>query len=137
MKVALAVAVVLIACAGPTQPPAVWLTVDAREHTLGDTLALVLANGTATDIGYHLCSVQLERRVDVQWTAVQSGGECPEEHLVLGVGDTASVTWHFSGGFDPGVYRAVVTVWGVGGLLDDGTRVASAPFRVRAEPPPN
>jgi hypothetical protein len=45
----------------------VALRVEPGEVSAGDSVTLVLANGTAGAIGYNLCTSGLERQVDDDW----------------------------------------------------------------------
>lgn len=120
------IALVSVACAGrTTQGSAVRLSVDAAAFAPTDTIRLTLANGSAADIGYNLCTARLERRAGDQWVPVPDDRMCTMELRLLSPRDSARDARVLDPSIEPGTYRLVLRVEGAGD-------VATNPFEIRS-----
>jgi hypothetical protein len=139
-----AIAVVIVAtvgCAGAgilevlpesSTPEGIGFAVHDTLFGTGDTITLVLTNGTAREIGYNLCLSLLERWDGKGWRSVREtpeNSECILPLYVLRPGDSAQYRQPVYAFIEGGTYRFRDSIeW-----LGDGSRaeVISNGFRVR------
>lgn len=109
-------------------PDDVRLTVEPEAVAAGDSVTLVLTNGSSGEIGYNLCTSDLERRRDGGWEPVPSDRVCTMELRLLPPGDDARYSLAIRSDLPRGEYRyrTDVTRQEDGGPVD----VASEAFRV-------
>jgi hypothetical protein len=107
----------------------VALRVEPGEVSAGDSVTLVLANGTAGAVGYNLCTSGLERQVDDVWQPAASDRVCTMELRTLGPGEETRYPIEIADGVVAGVYRLVTSIEKTdrGGL----SSIGSGPFQIR------
>ena len=135
------VVVAIMGCAGAgmlevlpegSTPEGVGFAVRDTLFSTGDTVTLVLTNGTARDIGYNLCVSRLERWDGRGWRSVRKMPEdsaCILPLYSLTPGDSAQYLQPVYAFIEGGTYRFRDSIeW-----LGDGSRaeVISNGFRVR------
>ena len=133
-RLASALAIVLGTYACTSMHPAtsssdVRLRIEPTAAAPGDSVALVLDNGSAEIVGYNLCTTTLDRRSGEAWEPVASDRVCTMELRMLQPGQEARITLALPADLAPGEYRAVTGVE----RMDAGERtgVATEPFQVR------
>lgn len=89
-------------------------------------MTLRLANGTSEQIGYNLCTSQLQREVSGRWEPVESDRICTMELRLLQPGGEDAFAIELEG-VAAGRYRFVTSVERAGAMPE----LASEPFRVR------
>jgi hypothetical protein len=111
-----------------TQPSGVSLGVTPDRVVAGDSVTLLLSNGTPSGIGYNLCTSALERRSGSGWQALASDRICTMELRTLASGEQVRYPMDLPTGLAPGEYRFHTTIE----LLDGGGRseVRSESFRI-------
>jgi hypothetical protein len=120
-----------VGCA-PMQPAAapagIQLRAEPGELSPGDSLVLVLENGTDEALGYNLCTSGLEQRSGDAWRPVALDRVCTMELRMLEPNQQARFADPLPADLAPGEYRAVT---GVERMASGGRQdVASEPFRV-------
>lgn len=116
------------------QQHAIALVVDDRGLRAGDTLRVLLINGTAAEVGYNLCPARLERRSGDSWQPVPDQRMCTMELRLLSPSDTALHARLLDSTLAAGEYRVVTTV-NPGGMRSSG-EVVSPSFTVSARVSP-
>jgi hypothetical protein len=108
----------------------VTLAVEPGAASAGDSVTLVLANESASVIGYNLCTSSLERQSNGTWQPVPSDRVCTMELRSLETGAQARYPLSLPDGLEAGEYRYRTTVE----LMATGDRreVESEVFRVGA-----
>lgn len=94
------------------EPPAsdVVLRVEPDRTAPGETVELVLHNGSQGGIGYNLCTSALERRVGEGWEPVPSDRVCTMELRMLEPGQDARYPLELPQDLAAGTYRASTNV---------------------------
>jgi hypothetical protein len=107
----------------------VRLRVEPTELAAGDSITLVLENGSPDRIGYNLCTSDLQRSNDGGWETVPSDRVCTMELRTLPPGERARYPLSLASGLAEGEYRYRTRVE----RLERGDRsdVPSEVFRVR------
>lgn len=127
------VAMILLCSCGPSiqsgAGQGVTLRVEPNTVSAGDSVTLVLANGSPGEIGYNLCSSGLERQVGSEWQTVPSDRVCTMELRILPPGEEARYPLDTSAQLAPGEYRFVTNIDMIDGGGPGGIR--SAPFRLQ------
>ena len=92
----------------------------------GQRVLLTLRNGSATPIGYNLCSSALQRASGAAWQAIETDEVCTMELRTLDPGGTATFEKTLPPDLPAGEYRYMTNIDA------DSKRivVASNPFRV-------
>ncbi|MHB1195088.1 MAG: hypothetical protein ACYC6F_18855 [Longimicrobiales bacterium] len=117
---------------GSSTPGGIGFAVRDTLFGTGDTITLVLTNGTAKEIGYNLCLSHLERWDGKGWRSARKmpeSSECILPQYGLTPGDSAQYRQPVYAFIDGGTYRFRDGIeW-----LGDGSRaeVISNGFRVR------
>ena len=89
-------------------PPGIEFQVADTLFGPGDTIRVNLSNNTEYELGYNLCLVDLERRVDGSWLVVQRFPQntfCTDQLSILQPGESAfglQIVYPF---LDSGIYR--------------------------------
>jgi hypothetical protein len=128
-----------VACApgAPTDTSGpIHLVVAASAYAPGDTADVRLANSSTTDVGYNLCSAQLERRAGSGWVVAATVRPCRLDLRVLAPGDTATDRHPLPPTLAIGTYRLVTHVDGLGEPVGQRAVVSNS-FQLVAPPPPN
>lgn len=133
MRSSFPVVLLLAAACGPpasrgSAPEDVRLEVEPGTAAAGDSVTLVLTNGSSAAVGYNLCTSALERRTDDGWEAVPSDRICTMELRTLPAGGEARYSLAVEPGLTAGDYRYRTDVE----RLDTGAResIASGAFRI-------
>jgi hypothetical protein len=92
----------------------------------GNRVTLMLRNGSATPVGYNLCSSGLQRSSGAAWEAIETDEVCTMELRTLERGGSATFEKNLPSDLQPGEYRYVTNIDA------GGTRAVaeSNPFRV-------
>ncbi len=137
MRIAVSVLLVLFAACGPSLQAggagsAVRLDIEPDRAAPGDSVLLMLTNGSPHAIGYNLCSSGLEAREGDGWNPVPSSRVCTMELRTLEPDETTSYRFDLPAGLAPGEYRFTTTTE----RLDAGDRIGirSPPFTVGSGP---
>lgn len=106
--------VLLAACsagrgASPS-PSDLTLSVAADVTAAGETVTLVLRNGSDAAAGYNLCTSALERRTDRDWEPLSPNRVCTMELRTLEPATETSYEFELPAVMIPGQYRFVTTV---------------------------
>ena len=114
-KLALIPALALAACAPlpeplPTPSGAVALTAEPLSVRSGQTVTLVLRNGTSGQVGYNLCSSALESGSGGEWRQVPTGRVCTRELRILEPGREVRYHLQLPPGLAAGPYRFTTNV---------------------------
>ena len=132
-KSAIAAALLLTACGypaqnapAPTPPGEVTLTAAPPQTSSGSTMVLSLANASAQQIGYNLCTSALQTAAG---TAVQTDRVCTMELRTLTPGATATYNYELPANLPAGSYRFSTGVERM--QSGDRTTVTSNTFEVR------
>jgi hypothetical protein len=130
-SIALLAMTLLCSCGPSIQSGAgegVALRVEPGGVSTGDSVTLVLANGTTEAVGYNLCTSGLERQVDDVWQPVASDRACTMELRTLGPGEETRYPIEIADGVVAGVYRFVTRIE----VADGGFRsTSSGSFQIR------
>jgi hypothetical protein len=108
--------------------PSITLDVRPERVAPGDSLRLVLRNGSTEALGYNLCLSALERRVDDTRQTVPSDRVCTMELRILAPNQAAEYATEVPDTLSAGEYRYTTEVeW-----MEHGVRnpISSHPFRV-------
>ena len=115
-------------------PPGLGFHVAVTLFGPGDTIRVDLSNNTEYELGYNLCSADLERWVARRWLVVQrlpEGGDCTNQLNILRPGESTfggQLVYPF---IDSGVYRFRDRVeWPLG---DGRVEIISNAFRIARE----
>lgn len=119
-------ALVLSACA-PLQSRDGAVTLDA-ERVSPEMVRLTLRNGTASPVGYNLCSSVLEHETGTTWSQVRTGEVCTMELRTLAPGDSATFDKRLPADLPAGDYRYLTSVESPLGTAQAG--IASDSFPV-------
>jgi hypothetical protein len=101
------------ACASPradTPATDVGLDVEPASVVAGESVTLVLANGSPAPIGYNLCASRLERRSGEGWEGVRSDRVCTLEIRSLAAGEEARFAVDLPSDLATGPYRFSTSV---------------------------
>ncbi|HWV56512.1 MAG TPA: hypothetical protein VNZ57_03490 [Longimicrobiales bacterium] len=71
----------------------------------GDSVTLVLRNGSDGTVGYNLCTSSLFRQSGSDWVPVPEDRICTMELRSLAPGEQATYTLRLPPGLEPGTYR--------------------------------
>ena len=124
----------LCACAAlprhEAPPLEVTLEVIREDPCAGDSLGLVLTNGSSVPVLYNLCASVLERHTEEEWEQLPSERVCTMELLTLGPGRQICYPMQLPKDTTPGQYRFLTRI----SSMDNGPQqlVSSPPFRVVA-----
>jgi hypothetical protein len=117
----------------PDSSPEGALTTDRALYGPGSDVRLNLRNIFGEQIGYNLCTSQLERESAGQWINVREDRICTMELRTLRAGETAAYTLQLPGSLSSGTYRylARIDMIGESGAENDSMSTAiSNTFRV-------
>lgn len=132
MRIALALAAMLICACSPSmqsgESSGVTLSVEPSTVSAGETVTLVLRNGSASAVGYNLCTSGLERNENGAWRTVPSDRVCTMELRTLAAGEDARYPLEMPGGLEAGEYRFLTNLDMMGAA--EGGSVRSGAFRV-------
>lgn len=81
------------------------LMTEYNRYKVGEPVVLQLHNRGSTNLGYNLCTSNLERRIDGQWRPQVTHRICTMELRNLAPGAFAAFTFDDTGSWNPGVYR--------------------------------
>lgn len=106
------------------------LSVDRGQYRAGDTMMITLRNGSPDRIGYNLCPVALERRVNAEWqeSPQRLAEVCTLELRILDPGGSDTYQHTVPRGLTPGEYRVRTAVEAP--LGDAQIGIASQPFQI-------
>ncbi len=104
---ALLAATLLSACGTPSGPDGVAYQVDRKVYTPQDNIVASLVNTSEVDVGYNLCTADLERLTRGSWKRVARTPErmCIEPLYILHPGESATYREPASVVPGPGTYR--------------------------------
>lgn len=100
--------VLLVSCSGSLSQEGasgVSLSLEPGSPDPGDSVTLVLENGSDAEIGYNLCPSSLTRQAGSDWTVVPSDRMCTMELRMLQPGGTDRFTLQLPDDLKPGTYR--------------------------------
>lgn len=111
----------------------VGLAVEPEIAQPGDSVVLLLRNGSGEAIGYNLCTSRLERREDGEWQRLPPDRVCTMELRTLPPGEEARFPLALPADLDPGSYRYLAMI----ARLEARSRdtVATERFEVSPEQP--
>lgn len=110
----------------PTPPGDVTLAASPPQASAGSTIVLSLANGSALEIGYNLCTSALQ---SASGTVVQTDRVCTMELRILAPGATATYNHELPASLPAGTYRFSTSIERM--QSGDRTSVTSNAFEVR------
>ncbi|MQA90627.1 MAG: hypothetical protein GEU90_10390 [Gemmatimonas sp.] len=87
------------------------LEVDPAMAAPGDSVTLILRNGTEGEVGYNLCSSGLEQRIDEEtWEPIPAERFCTMELRMLAAGEEATYSIGLPSELEPGEYRFTTSI---------------------------
>ncbi len=132
MRNALAVAAILLSACSPSmqagEGSGVTLSVEPTSVSAGASVTLVLRNGSASPVGYNLCTSGLQRSEGGAWAPVASDRVCTMELRTLAAGEEARYPLGLPGGLEAGEYRFLTSLDRMDAAGPDS--VTSETFRV-------
>lgn len=107
--------IAFVAACGPTGSPGdsggdVELAVEPQAAQPGDSVELLLRNGSGEAIGYNLCTTRLERREEAEWVRLPPDRVCMRELRTLPPGEVARYPVALAADLDPGSYRYLAMI---------------------------
>ena len=134
MRNVLAFAALLVCACTPSMQAGdesgVTLSVDPTTVAAGETVTLVLRNGSPTPVGYNLCSSGLEHNQAGAWHPIPSNRMCTMELRTLAPGEETRYPLEMPGGLEAGEYRFLTNLDMMGAA--EGGSVRSGTFRVES-----
>lgn len=86
------------------------LAVEPEVAQPGDSVVLLLRNGSGEPIGYNLCTSRLERREESEWVRLPPDRVCTRELRTLPHGEVARYPLALAADLDAGSYRYLAMI---------------------------